>query len=73
MTATQAVRMERRRLERERIERAHQTVKQAIVIVFACLLIAALMGLAEGGISDAELEAREVSYWAGQGIQIHRW
>lgn len=73
MTATQALRYERRRLEAERRERAKLAIMRAIVLIVGFIVICALMGLAEGGVSDAELEAAEVARWEAQGVQIARW
>ena len=73
MTATQALRCERRRLEAERRERAKQAFLQAVVLIVGFIVICALMGLAEGGVSDAELEAAEVARWEAQGVSIARW
>ena len=73
MTATQALRYERRRLEAERRERAKLAFMQAVVLIIGFLVICALMGLAEGGVSDAELEAAEFARWEAQGVQIVRW
>ena len=73
MTTTQALRYERRRQEAERIERARQTLWQTITVILVCLLFATLMGIAEGGLSEPELEAREIAFWESQGISISRW
>ena len=73
MTTTQTLRYERRRREAERIERARQTLWQTITVILVCLLFATLMGLAEGGLSEPELEAREIALWESQGISVSRW
>ena len=73
MTATQELRRERRRQEAERIERARRAVWQTIAGMIIALALCALMGLAEGGVSDTELEASEIARWEAQGVTIHRW
>ncbi len=73
MTTTQTLRYERRRREAERIERARQPLWQTITVILVCLMFATLMGLAEGGLSEPELEAREIALWESQGISVSRW
>ncbi len=73
MTATQAMRHERRRQEAARIERARQAIRQTIVGILVMLGLCILMGLAEGGVSDAELEAQEIARWEARGVTIQRW
>lgn len=72
MTASQAMRYERRRQEAERIERARQAMKQTIIGILVMLALCILMGIAEGGVSDADLEAQEIAHWEAQGIHIVR-
>lgn len=73
MTNAQALRLERRRREEMLARRAQTAIGEAIVIMAMLLIAIALMCVAEGGVSDAELEAREVAYWAEQGVTIQRW
>ena len=74
MTEAQALRYERRRrqYERERRERERKA-KTVIYGTIILLVLMALMGLAEGCVTDAELEARELAYWSNRGVVVSRW
>ena len=69
----QAMRYERRRRELERERRARENVKRAIAALLGFILAMTVMAAAEGGVSDAELEAAEIAYWQEQGVEISRW
>ena len=74
MTEAQALRAElrRRHYERELIERERR-VKTVIYGAIILLALMMLMGLAEGCVTDAELEARELAYWQNHGVAVSRW
>lgn len=73
MTDTRSIRLERRRREEQLTRMASIALKEAIMIMVMLLIAIALMCVAEGGVSDAELDAREVAFWAEQGVTIQRW
>ena len=68
-----SLRQERMREQQERADRARQTLLDTMLLIALLLAAVALMCLAEGGVSDAELEARDIAGWASQGITIARW
>ena len=73
MTNSQALRLERRRREEMLAKRARLALHETILLILMLLVAIALMCVAEGGVSDAEIEARELAYWAEQGVTIQRW
>jgi len=67
------MRYERRHREARRAARAREHFRNAIVVLLGVLLSIALMAIAEGGVSDAELRANEIAYWESQGVTIWEW
>lgn len=73
MTASQALRRERRRQRAEMEARARRTYREIIVLLAFCILVMCIAAIVDGGVSEADLEMREIAFWASRGVTIARW